>query len=380
MWNAVGPGEHLRDIAGGRRPIGADIGALIGVGAPAQREDRAVLVARDLQFAFGITGMIGGEQMLAPILDPLHRPAAEARRERDQEVLRIELAARAEAAADVVLHHADGAFRQTEMFCQHAPVEERDLGGAVDGQLTARRIPFRQQPARLHRDGAVALDREALAANVCRAVESGIGIAAQAGEGEREIAACGLEQSDVVAPGGRAVDDRGERLDVERDGVERILGGAGAFRQHDRDRLPDIADLAVCDDRLFEPLEFRRGFLPQRNPRDRRADVGCGDDGVDAGARAGSPGLDAADAPVRDRAAQDHGVQKIIAGEVVDELAATAQEAKVLDAFDRAADKGVACTLLIHAHHLTGRRGKSALLGNLHADKIRLISRSSHAG
>ena len=172
-----------------------------------------------------------------------------------------------------------------------------------------------------------------------------------AGEGEREIAACGLEQPDVVAPGGRAVDDRGQRLDVERDGVERILGGAGAFRQHDRDRLPDIADLAVRDDRLFERLELRRGFLPQRNPRDRRADVGRGDDGADAGPRPGGAGLDAADAPVRDRAAQDHGVQKIIAGEVVDELAATAQEAKVLDAFDRAADKGVACTLLVHAHH-----------------------------
>jgi hypothetical protein len=54
--------------------------------------------------------MIGGEQMFAAILDPLHRPAGEARRERDQEVLRIEFAARAEAAADVVLHHADGAF------------------------------------------------------------------------------------------------------------------------------------------------------------------------------------------------------------------------------------------------------------------------------
>ena len=137
----------------------------------------------------------------------------------------------------------------------------------------------------------------------------------------------------------------GRDLDVERDGVERILGGAGAFGQHDRDRLPDIADLAVGDDRLFERLERRRGFLPQRNPRDRRADVGRGDDGVDAGPRAGGAGLDAADAPVRDRAAQDHGVQKIIAGEVVDELAASAQEAKILDPFDRAADKGVACAL-----------------------------------
>jgi len=49
---------------------------------------------------------------------------------------------------------------------------------------------------------------------------------------------------------------------------------------------------------------------------------------------------------VRNGAAQDHGVQKIIAREVVDELAATAQEAKVLDAFDRAADKGVAHTVV----------------------------------
>ena len=73
-------------------------------------------------------------------------------------------------------------------------------------------------------------------------------------------------------------------------------------------------------------------------------------------------------------------MQKVVACDVVDELAAAAQETKVLDAFDRAADEGIACTLLVHAHHLTGRRGKSALLGNLHADKIQLISRSSHAG
>ena len=45
--------------------------------------------------------------------------------------------------------------------------------------------------------------------------------------------------------------------------------------------------------------------------------------------------------PVRHRAAQDHRVQRIVAREVVDELAAAAQEAHVLDAFDRAPDEGV---------------------------------------
>ncbi|MGZ3284662.1 MAG: hypothetical protein ACXU9A_18585 [Xanthobacteraceae bacterium] len=39
-------------------------------------------------------------------------------------------------------------------------------------------------------------------------------------------------------------------------------------------------------------------------------------------------------------------MEKIIAGEVVDELAATAKEAKVLDAFDRAADEGIAHTVV----------------------------------
>ncbi len=45
-------------------------------------------------------------QVLAAVLDPLDRPAGRARRERDQEILRIEFAAHAEAAADVVLDHA----------------------------------------------------------------------------------------------------------------------------------------------------------------------------------------------------------------------------------------------------------------------------------
>ena len=110
--NAIGPGEHLRDVARGGRTVGADVGALIGDRAAAQRQDRAVAVASDLQLAFGVARVVGGSEMLAAVLDPLHRTAGEARRERDQEVLRIEFAARAEAAADVVLDHADRAFRQ----------------------------------------------------------------------------------------------------------------------------------------------------------------------------------------------------------------------------------------------------------------------------
>jgi hypothetical protein len=54
-------------------------------------------------------------------------------------------------------------------------------------------------------------------------------------------------------------------------------------------------------------------------------------------------------------------VEKIVASEVVDELAAPAQEAKVLDPFDRAADKGIARALLLHVVvACPGRVGKKS--------------------
>ena len=46
--------------------------------------------------------------------------------------------------------------------------------------------------------------------NLATAIESGVGIAAHAAEREREVAGRGLEQQDVVPPGGCAVHDRGE--------------------------------------------------------------------------------------------------------------------------------------------------------------------------
>ena len=112
-------------LRAGGRAVGADIGALVGADAAAQRQNGAVAVAGDLQLALGLAGMVGGEQMLAAVLDPFDRAAGEPRRERDQEILGVELAARAEAAADIVLHHADGAFREAHQLRQHAPIGER---------------------------------------------------------------------------------------------------------------------------------------------------------------------------------------------------------------------------------------------------------------
>ena len=148
VGDAVGPRHELGDVARADRAVGAHIGAHVDVGMAAQRQDGAVARAGDLDFDLGLAGMVHGHQILAAVLDPFHRPADVARRERDQKILRIEFAAGAEAAADVVLHHVDGVLRQADLLRQHAPVEERHLGGARNGEPAGSPHPIRASTPR----------------------------------------------------------------------------------------------------------------------------------------------------------------------------------------------------------------------------------------
>src|SRR5258708_36607357 len=100
--------------------------------------------------------------MLAPVLVTLNRTADKSRRERDQEIFRIEFAAHAEAAADVVFDHADGVVREPELLRQDAAIGKRHLGGAEQGQPSV--LPLRHEAARLHWQCGMALHLELLAA------------------------------------------------------------------------------------------------------------------------------------------------------------------------------------------------------------------------
>ncbi len=108
--DAIGPRHELRDVARADRAVGAHIGADVDIGVAAQAEDGAVAGAGDLHVALRLARMVHAHEVLAAVLRPLHGPAGVARRERDEEILGIELAARAEAAADIVLHDLDRAF------------------------------------------------------------------------------------------------------------------------------------------------------------------------------------------------------------------------------------------------------------------------------
>ena len=89
----------------------------------------------------------------------------------------IELAARAVAAADVVLDHLDLLDRQADLRRQDPAVEERHLGRAIDRELALGLVPRRHDAARLHGEAVVAAGAQPLAADVGRLGEGRVGVA-----------------------------------------------------------------------------------------------------------------------------------------------------------------------------------------------------------
>ncbi len=144
IGNAIGARHELRDVAGADSAVGAHIGAHVDEGVAAQTEDGAVAGAGDLDVARRLAGMVHGHQMLAAVLDPFYRAADVTRRERDQKILRIELAARAKTAADVVLDHVDGIDGKAELLRQDAAVGEQHLGGARHASAARSPRPIRR--------------------------------------------------------------------------------------------------------------------------------------------------------------------------------------------------------------------------------------------
>jgi hypothetical protein len=86
--------------------MGADVGALVVPELVVDCEQPSVAVDARLDPVGLLARVVGADQVLAPVLDPFDRAPEPQRRDADQHVLRIELAADAEAAADMRLVHA----------------------------------------------------------------------------------------------------------------------------------------------------------------------------------------------------------------------------------------------------------------------------------
>src|SRR6266700_4335757 len=134
--HVVGAGEDVEQPGGEfARLRGGVEGAMVGDHPGAQPEDPAVRVERHLAVHVVVAGEAGGDQVAGAILDPLHRPAEQQRRDRGDHVTRVDRHLVAEAAAKVRRDDADVLLRQAGDQREQGAVRVRRLRGHPDGRL-----------------------------------------------------------------------------------------------------------------------------------------------------------------------------------------------------------------------------------------------------
>ena len=130
---------------------------------------------------------------------------------------------------------------------------------------------------------------------------------------------------------------RRQFVDFEDHAVGRIFGGVGIVREHDRDRLADIAHAAARERRLAVRHQLLDAVVAEVDRRDV-GEVLAGPDRDHArrGQRVG--GVHRLDPPVRQRRTHDAHVKLAGKRHVAGEQAAAAHQRRILDPRHRGAD------------------------------------------
>ena len=170
--------------------VGAHIGALVVPELVVEGEDAALGVECGADLVALLARMVGADEMLAAVLDPFHRAREPHRRDADQHVLGIDLAANAEAAADMGFVHMDRRRAAPEHVGEQVAVAMRHLGGAMQFEDVARGVVAADGAARLQRHAAVPADGKIELDHRLGAREHGVDVAiALADDGRLGVAA-----------------------------------------------------------------------------------------------------------------------------------------------------------------------------------------------
>ena len=153
----------------------------------------------------------------------------------------------------------------------------------------------------------------------------------------------------------RAVADDWERLVVHFDGLDRVLRDVPVPRDRHGDRLTDVAQLVLCQQRT------RGGNRPGRRqmngkPLTLLVYLGAAKGGDDALVRERLRQLNACDARVCDRASKERDVQHLLRAQIGDKGGRASKQRVVLDARSRLSDRArLRPTRRAHLRaHLTG--------------------------
>ena len=323
--------------------------AAIDEEAVAEGEQASVVIEADLDVVDLVARMAGADEVLVPVLDPFYRTADFARQERDQQVLRIDVPLDAEAAADVERDAADARFRHVEDVRGFAAQPVYDLASRPDAHAVGTRIVAADHAAALHRNRGVAVVIKAAAQAVrCRG-QRGFSVAFFDGEVADQVGAVLLVQDGAFArQTGFRIDDRRQRLELDRDQFGRVFRQVAALGDDDGDRLADVAHLVIGQQRLLRVEKFvldQRGpFLRQRQlrvgyRRQQFHQIGPGDRIHDARRGKRARKIDRTDARMGHLAAHEGRMQHAGQFEVGDVLAAPGEQPLIFAPQDRLADE-----------------------------------------
>ncbi len=226
--------------------MGAHVAALIVEEFVVDREEAAIAVDGGAQLVTLLARMIGRDQMLAPVLDPFHRPAEPQRGETNQHVLGIKLAANTEPSAHVAFEEMHARRAAAEHAGDVVAVPVRNFGGAVELQHVARGVVMSDRAARLQRNAGMAPDREVQLDYDRGVVKRGRELAIGLFHDRRFGRTSGLEFPWRFA----RVEHEGQIFDLDRDYVGGILGQIWIAREHRRHGLADIAHALTGQDWL----------------------------------------------------------------------------------------------------------------------------------
>ena len=245
ILDLVRAGQVHRGVVG---DAGADRvpGAAIDEVIVADREDAAVIVEADFDIMKLVARMGGAHQMFAALLDPAHRATEPMSEKRDQQILGIDVALAAEAAADIERDAAHPRLRQAEQRGGLAPYPMHDLGRGPDRRGVGARIVGADDAAAFHRHRGVAVVIEAPLQAMRRARHRAIGIATADRKFSDQIGLQAVVHDRTVRPPRRlGIDHRRQFFQVPSDELGRVFGMVAAFRGDDRDCLADMSNFVM---------------------------------------------------------------------------------------------------------------------------------------
>ena len=324
----------------------------------AECQDFPRSVERDFGVMYLVAGMTGALQVLAPVLYPFDRAADAPRQIGQQQILRIDVALGAKAAAHIQRNTAHPRLGHAKRKGDLAPDPVHHLRRRPDRDSAGSRLMHRGDAAAFHRNAGISMMIKAPLQRLFCCSKGSRHVALGNRKLSQQVGAVlFMQHGGSCAERGLRIDDRVEKLVIDAHQIDRILGKITVVGDDHRHRLADVAHLVPGKQGLARvknlvrhrraPLARqwqllildRRNFFRQLKPAHDKAHARC---------RGSAAEVDRFDARMRHRTAHECDMQHSGQREIGDVLALPAQQPVIFPARHRLPDKTFVCARARH--------------------------------